>query len=86
MIEEVTNVSPMGRIEKINIEDHMKESYINYSMSVIVSRALPTTTNRLVSRLVSSEMYSVSSTHTVTHRFMMRWCVWLSLGLCVILS
>ena len=25
----------MGRIEKINIEDHMKESYINYSMSVI---------------------------------------------------
>ncbi len=41
MIEEVTNVTPAGRIEKINIEDHMKESYINYSMSVIVSRALP---------------------------------------------
>ena len=41
MIEEVTNVTPTGRIEKINIEDHMKESYINYSMSVIVSRALP---------------------------------------------
>ena len=34
-------VTPAGRIEKINIEDHMKESYINYSMSVIVSRALP---------------------------------------------
>ena len=30
-----------GRIEKINIEDHMKSSYIDYSMSVIVSRALP---------------------------------------------
>ena len=40
-MEELTNVTPMGRIEKINIEDHMKESYINYSMSVIVSRALP---------------------------------------------
>ncbi len=34
-------LTPGGRIEKINIEDHMKESYINYSMSVIVSRALP---------------------------------------------
>ena len=34
-------IAPTGRIEKINIEDHMKESYINYSMSVIVSRALP---------------------------------------------
>ena len=40
-MEELTNVTPTGRIEKINIEDHMKESYINYSMSVIVSRALP---------------------------------------------
>ena len=34
-------IAPAGRIERINIEDHMKESYINYSMSVIVSRALP---------------------------------------------
>ena len=34
-------IAPTGRIERINIEDHMKESYINYSMSVIVSRALP---------------------------------------------
>ena len=41
MIEEEKNVTPIGRVEKINIEDHMKESYINYSMSVIVSRALP---------------------------------------------
>ncbi len=38
---EEQNVTPTGRIERINIEDHMKESYINYSMSVIVSRALP---------------------------------------------
>ncbi len=30
-----------GRVQQINIEDHMKSSYIDYSMSVIVSRALP---------------------------------------------
>jgi DNA gyrase subunit A len=29
------------RIVQINIEDHMKAAYIDYSMSVIVSRALP---------------------------------------------
>lgn len=29
------------RIVKVNIEDHMKSAYIDYSMSVIVSRALP---------------------------------------------
>lgn len=38
MIEEVDN-NP--RIIKINIEDEMKSAYIDYSMSVIVSRALP---------------------------------------------
>lgn len=30
-----------GRIQRINIEDQMKSAYIDYSMSVIVSRALP---------------------------------------------
>ncbi|MBR4849600.1 MAG: DNA gyrase subunit A, partial [Alistipes sp.] len=40
-MQEEQIVTPVGRVEKINIEDHMKESYINYSMSVIVSRALP---------------------------------------------
>ena len=29
------------RIQKINIESEMKTAYIDYSMSVIVSRALP---------------------------------------------
>ncbi len=38
MIEETEN-NP--RIIKINIEDEMKSAYIDYSMSVIVSRALP---------------------------------------------
>ena len=30
-----------GKIIQINIEDEMKSAYIDYSMSVIVSRALP---------------------------------------------
>ena len=30
-----------GQIIPINIEEHMKTAYINYSMSVIVARALP---------------------------------------------
>tara|TARA_Y100000996_G_scaffold352622_1_gene292252 strand:- start:44 stop:235 length:192 start_codon:yes stop_codon:yes gene_type:complete len=30
-----------GHISQIDIVDEMSESYLNYSMSVIVSRALP---------------------------------------------
>ena len=33
------------RIVPIGIEDHMKTSYIDYSMSVIVARALPDYSN-----------------------------------------
>ena len=35
------NKGLVGRIDKVNIEEQMKTAYINYSMSVIVSRALP---------------------------------------------
>src|ERR671933_1378385 len=31
----------VGRIESINIEQEMRESYLDYAMSVIVARALP---------------------------------------------
>lgn len=31
----------LDRVQKINIEEEMKKSYIDYSMSVIVARALP---------------------------------------------
>ncbi|WP_149913697.1 DNA gyrase subunit A [Sphingobacterium cavernae] len=45
MAEETENdnnlVPANDRIVKINIEDQMKSAYIDYSMSVIVSRALP---------------------------------------------
>ena len=30
-----------GRIEQVNIDQQMRNAYIDYSMSVIVSRALP---------------------------------------------
>lgn len=35
------NVEENGKIVQVNIEDQMKSAYIDYSMSVIVSRALP---------------------------------------------
>ena len=39
--EEDKNAELTGRIIPINIEEQMKSAYIDYSMSVIVSRALP---------------------------------------------
>ncbi len=41
MAEEDEELIKEDRIEKINIEEEMKTAYIDYSMSVIVSRALP---------------------------------------------
>ncbi|WP_407674555.1 DNA gyrase subunit A [Parerythrobacter aestuarii] len=38
---EGTEPSPMGDYERIDIVDEMKTSYLDYAMSVIVSRALP---------------------------------------------
>ena len=32
---------PKGIIEEVNIDQEMRSAYIDYSMSVIVSRALP---------------------------------------------
>ena len=41
LTEEEKNAGLTGRIIPINIEEKMKSAYIDYSMSVIVSRALP---------------------------------------------
>jgi DNA gyrase subunit A len=41
MAEEIENENQNDRIIPINIEQEMKSAYIDYSMSVIVSRALP---------------------------------------------
>lgn len=41
LTEEEKNAGLEGKIIPINIEEQMKSAYIDYSMSVIVSRALP---------------------------------------------
>ena len=41
LTEEEKNAGLEGRIIPVNIEQQMKSAYIDYSMSVIVSRALP---------------------------------------------
>ena len=41
MTEEQNNTGLTGRIVQVNLEEQMKSAYIDYSMSVIVSRALP---------------------------------------------
>ena len=41
LTEEEKNAGLIGRVVTVNIEEQMKSAYIDYSMSVIVSRALP---------------------------------------------
>ncbi len=38
---ETTREKPIDRIDPINVEDEMQRAYIDYSMSVIIGRALP---------------------------------------------
>jgi DNA gyrase subunit A len=56
-------MSETERIVQINIEDQMKTAYIDYSMSVIVSRALPDVRDGLkpVHRRVLFGMYDLGS-------------------------
>ena len=53
-------MSEREKIIQINIEDEMKSSYIDYSMSVIVSRALPDVRDGLkpVHRRILYAMYA----------------------------
>ena len=54
------------RIEDINIREEMRSSYIDYSMSVIVGRALPDARDGLkpVHRRVLFAMHDLSNTHS----------------------
>ncbi|MCE5206443.1 MAG: DNA gyrase subunit A [Porphyromonadaceae bacterium] len=58
------------RIIKINIEDEMKSSYIDYSMSVIVSRALPDVRDgfKPVHRRILFGMSELSNTSDKPHK------------------
>ena len=53
------------RIIKVNIEEEMKSSYIDYSMSVIVSRALPDVRDgfKPVHRRILYDMMELGITH-----------------------
>lgn len=55
-----------GRIIQVDVEDQMKSSYIDYAMSVIVSRALPDVRDGLkpVHRRVLYGMQGLGLTHT----------------------
>src|SRR5690554_1956904 len=58
------------RIIKINIEDEMKSAYIDYSMSVIVSRALPDVRDgfKPVHRRILYGMHELNNTSDRPHK------------------
>ncbi len=64
--EEQKNEGLVGRIIPINIEEQMKSAYIDYSMSVIVSRALPDVRDGLkpVHRRILFDMNSELNLHS----------------------
>lgn len=66
------NILPSSedRIIQINIEDQMKTAYIDYSMSVIVSRALPDVRDGLkpVHRRVLYSMYELGLASNKSHK------------------
>jgi DNA gyrase subunit A len=65
MSDEERKPLPIGRIVHIDLEDEMKRSYLDYSMSVIVSRALPDVRDGLkpVHRRILYSMYEQRLTH-----------------------
>lgn len=58
------------RIIKVNIEEEMKSSYIDYSMSVIVARALPDVRDGLkpVHRRILYGMLDLGNTHDKAYK------------------
>ncbi len=64
------NGAPRGRIIPINIEEQMKSAYIDYSMSVIVGRALPDARDGLkpVHRRILYGMYEMGNTYNKPHK------------------
>jgi len=60
----------IGEIKKRRITDEMKESYLDYAMSVIVSRALPDVRDGLkpVHRRILYAMHRIGLTHTAKYR------------------
>jgi len=63
------NVVPGGNIQPVNIEDEMKRSYLDYSMSVIIGRALPDIRDGLkpVHRRILYAMHDMGVLHNRKH-------------------
>ena len=59
-----------SRVIQVSIEDHMKSAYIDYSMSVIVSRALPDVRDGLkpVHRRVLFGMNEMGMSYNKAHK------------------
>ncbi|WP_419241837.1 DNA gyrase subunit A [Cardinium endosymbiont of Nabis limbatus] len=64
------DTTPTDRIIPINIEDEMRDAYIDYSMSVIVSRALPDVRDGLkpVHRRVLYGMYELGLSQSKSYK------------------
>ena len=60
----------VGKVKLIDIEDEMKKSYLDYSMSVIVGRALPDVRDGLkpVHRRILYAMYDMGLTNDKPHK------------------
>lgn len=63
-------MTPLGKVVPININDEMKESYLDYAMSVIVGRALPDVRDGLkpVHRRILYAMYQLGMYPDKPHR------------------
>lgn len=68
--EDIETPDTNGTIEKTYVEDEIKESYINYAMSVIVGRALPDVRDGLkpVQRRILYAMHDLGLTHRSAHK------------------
>ena len=66
-----------GRIIPVNIEEQMKTSYIDYSMSVIVGRALPDVRDGLkpVHRRVLFGMHELGNNSNKPYKNLPAWWV-----------
>src|SRR5450755_1488635 len=65
------NVGPgAANVVPVNIEDEMKRSYLDYSMSVIIGRALPDVRDGLkpVHRRILYAMHDLGNTHSKAYK------------------
>jgi DNA gyrase subunit A len=60
----------LGKVKPVNVEDEMRSSYLDYAMSVIVSRALPDVRDGLkpVHRRILYAMNGMGITHASAHK------------------